>query len=335
VKLFVPIEGVIGARIVNSLTALRAVRHVEEFVTDDSGLKKLVETDTFSTPRGNALDILPSFNAIAHLTPKLQLRASYTYEVARPNATDINPQINLNLQDPSYPIATAGNSHLKPMTMTKYDASLEWYFGSTGTASIGVWQWNQDNLIAKQTLPEFLAESPDIPTLVERPRNLGKGRHRGIEGQFTTFFTFLPGVLKSFGTSINGTLNITRQANVNIDDDNKVTYAYGPMLYVSKYVYNVVGFFERDGLNIRVAYNWQSRRQWWFDSNNPYNNLFRDPVERLDAAINYDITKNLTVGVEASNLTRSGDRSYWGSYEAPNIVKYFSRNYAFSVRARF
>ena len=61
---------------------------------------------------------------------------------------------------------------------------------------------------------------------------------------------------------------------------------------------------------------------------------FLDPVERLDAAINYDLTKNVTIGVEASNLTRSGDRSYWGTYDTPKDVKYFSRNFAFSLRAR-
>ncbi len=336
VKLFVPVEGIIGARIVNSLTALQSLRRTTEFVTNDDGAKVKQVTDILDTPRGNALDILPSFNAIAHFTRKLQLRAAYTYEVARPRATDINPWIAINLSDPANPRARGGNASLRPESMSKYDASLEWYFGSTGSVSVAVWQWNKKNVIAWQDLPEFLPESPTLPTLVYRPRNLGRGRARGIEGQFTTFFTFLAGILKSFGTSINGTLNVTRQASAPVPDkDGNLVFVYGPMINVSKYVYNLVGFFERDGLNVRVAYNWQSRRQWRLDQYNPYNNLFRDPVERLDAAINYDVNKHLTIGLEASNLTRSGDRTYWGTYDVPNNVKYFSRNYAFSLRSRF
>ena len=131
-------------------------------------------------------------------------------------------------------------------------------------------------------------------------------------------------------------MHVKRQATAPVPDkDGNLVFVYGPMINVSKYVYNLVGFFERDGLNVRVAYNWQSRRQWRLDQYNPYNNLFRDPVERLDAAINYDVNKHLTIGLEASNLTRSGDRTYWGTYDVPNNVKYFSRNYAFSLRSRF
>ncbi len=333
-KLLFPIEGTIGARIVNSLTNLRSVQRTRQFVNVDGRLT-LQETDGLVEPRGNFLDVLPSANAIVHITPKLQLRTSYTYDVGRPPVERINPRLFLNLENSARPTAFGGNPNLGPTTLSKYDASLEWYFGATGSMSVAVWQWNQDGLVFDRQLPEFLPESPTEPVLVTRPYNLGRGRHRGIEAQATSFFTFLPGIFKSFGGSANGTLNITRQAFPTFDPEGNATYDYGPYLFVSKYMYNLVGFFERGGLNIRVAYNWRSRRQLRRDGLNPYNNLFLDPVERLDASINYDITKNLTVALEASNLTRNGDRSFWGTYEVPQDVRYFSRNYSLSVRTRF
>jgi TonB-dependent receptor len=333
-KLFVPVEGIIGARMVNSLTMLRARRHLERLIIDDQGYNRWLDTDMVYNPQGNALDILPSANAIAHITPKLQLRLAYTYDVQRPEVGLTTPALNIQIGAGANRGAAGGNPNLKPFTTQKYDASLEWYFGTTGTASLGVWQWDQENLIANRTLPEYLPEMPDVPTLVTRPYNVNSGRHRGIEGQFTTFFTFLPGILKSFGTSINGTLAITRVSWLDKDKDDKDIVVFGPILDVSKYTYNLIGFFERGGLNVRVAYNWQSRRQWRLDGQNPYLNQFRDPIERLDAAINYDVNKHLTIGLEASNLTRDGIRSYWGSYDVPNDVRYFSRNYAFSLRAR-
>ena len=335
VKLLFPIEGVIGGRGVNSLTALSALQHTEKWENINNSYQN-VSTDVINTPRGNYFDFMPSLNAIIHFTPKLQLRTSLTREIGRPSSRDINPALYIDTRDASRPTASGGNAKLGAIQTVKYDASLEWYFGSTGSISLAAWQWNQTGFIARRTLPEYLPETDgDVPTLVSRPYNLGKGRHRGIEGSATTFFTFLPGILKSFGASINGTLNITRQAYPTFDVDEKATYVYGPYLRVSKYIYNVIGFFERDGLNIRVAYNWRSRQQLWRDESNPYNNLFLDPVDRLDASINYDVNKHLTVAFEAANLTRAGNRSFWGSYEVPQDVGYFSRNFSASIRTRF
>src|SRR3546814_10737449 len=41
--------------------------------------------------RGNYTDILPSFTALLHFTPKLQLRLSYTTNVHRPSFYDTRP----------------------------------------------------------------------------------------------------------------------------------------------------------------------------------------------------------------------------------------------------
>lgn len=338
VKLLFPIDGVIGARFVNSLTNLTATQRTSEFVNVNNQLVEQV-VDTTISPKANFLDVMPSVNAIIHFTPKLQLRTAWTYEVGRPSVYQINPRLMLDLRNRSGPTASGGNPRLGPVTTNKYDASLEWYFGPTGLASLAVWQWNQDGLVGDRQLPEILPESPTVPVLVTRPYNLGRGRHRGVEGRFSTFFTFLPGILKSFGAEVNGVVNLTRQAYpVFKPDSNSIVdaeFIYGPYRFVSKYVYNLIGFFEKDGLNVRVAYNWQSRQQWWVDANDPYNNLFRDPVKRLDASINYDVNKNLTLALEGSNLTADGNRSYWGSYAAPQDVRYFSRNISFSVRTRF
>jgi iron complex outermembrane receptor protein len=270
-----------------------------------------------------------------HITPKLQLRASWTHDVGRPYAQQLNPLLVLNLENETRPTAYGGNPKLGPVKTDKYDASLEWYFGTTGSISLAAWQWNQDGLIGNRQGIEYLPDSPTVPTLVTRPQNLGKGRHRGIEASATTFFTFLPGAFKSFGASANGTMNITRQAFPSTNAAGDTVFSYGPYLYVSKYIYNLVGFYERNGLNIRVAYNWRSRQQLWVDANNPYNNLFLDPVERLDASINYDVNKHLTLALEAANLTRAGNRDFWGTYAMPRDVHYYSRNFSFSVRSRF
>lgn len=336
VNLLFPIEGDIGARLVNSMVNMRSIQRTAQYKIVN-GNRTLVTEQTPVTVKSNFVDILPSVNAIVHFTPKLMLRLAYTGDVQRPPSYQLNPQLFLNLENTLQPTATGGNAQLGPIVTSKYDASLEWYFGATGLASLAVWQWNQRGFVFYRTLPEFLPESPNVPVLVTRPYALGQGRHRGIEGRVSTFFSFLPGILKSFGAEVNGTLNITRTGVPSFDpvNPNAMTFSYSPYFNVSKYTYNLIGFFEKDGLNIRVAYNWRSRVQRDRSLFNPYLNVFADPIERLDASINYDITKNLTVALEASNLTRNGIRSFWGSYEMPQDVRFFSRNYAISVRTRF
>ena len=332
-KLLFPIEGTLGARLVNTVTGLTALQRTTTIEKVD-GQYKTVYIDKMNTPKSNMLVTLPSLNAIIHITSKLQLRTSYSYDVGRPTALQLNPALYLDARNVAQAYARGGNANLGPVKKKAYDASLEWYFGATGSISLAAWQWDQDGLVADRTYPEYLAELPDAPTLVTRPYNFGKGRHRGIEGAATTFFTFLPGILKSFGGSVNGTLNITHAEFPSYGNKAEEVSVSGPYLWVSKYIYNLVGFYERNGLNVRVAYNWRSRQQVWRDAYNPYNNIYIDPIERLDASINYDINKHLTVALEGSNLTRNGDKSYFGSYDVPRDVRYFSRNFSFSVRAK-
>ncbi len=155
------------------------------------------------------------------------------------------------------------------------------------------------------------------------------------EGGSSTFFTFLPGFWKSFGTSLNGVVNLTKYANPTFDRDGNSTYVFAQKINVSKFTYNVIGFFESGGVNLRVAYNWRSRRQLEVNTGNPYLNRFLDPIERLDASVTYDVTKNLTIALQADNLTKSGDQQYFGSYDYPQQIRFFARNYSASIRARF
>lgn len=128
VKLLFPIDGTVGARVVNSITNLTAYQLSREQQIVDGNLS-IVDIPSMSTPRGNYLDILPSINGIVHFTPNLQLRLSYTYDVGRPSAYDINPAFYLNAANPANLSGSGGNAKLRAQTLTKYDASLEWYSG--------------------------------------------------------------------------------------------------------------------------------------------------------------------------------------------------------------
>lgn len=334
-KILFPIDGVVGLRAVNALNNLQGVRTLRgtEVI---NGISTRYERREPAVADGNFLDLMPSVNAIVHFTDKLQLRLAYTGDVGRPRIEDLSPVIDINVSsDGGTPTASGGNPNLGPVRTTKYDASLEWYFGRTGSMSLAVWQWNQEGLAQNFEQPEFLPQNPLVATRVNRPRNLGKGRFRGIEVRATTFFSFLPGFLKSFGIDANATMNMTRVAYPQFKEDGTAIFTYGPYPFVSKFLYNIQGFYEKAGLNVRLAYSWQSRQQVNINPNNAFHNVFADPVERLDAQVSYDFTKNLSLAVQANNLTRAGWQTYYGTRDLPQDVRYFSRQYSARATLRF
>src|SRR3546814_14713764 len=78
-----PIDGSAGVRYVNTWGSSNSFN----FRPGDAsnGFQDIVEE---SPGRGNYTDILPSFTALLHFTPKLQLRLSYTTNVHRPSFYD-------------------------------------------------------------------------------------------------------------------------------------------------------------------------------------------------------------------------------------------------------
>ncbi len=85
------------------------------------------------------------------------------------------------------------------------------------------------------------------------------------------------------------------------------------LLDFSKNAYNATLFYEKYGLSARARYTWrQGFRTTDFGggANTSGSSTFSFPVHTLDrgqlnASINYDVTENFNVGVEAVNLTKS------------------------------
>ncbi len=153
--------------------------------------------------------------------------------------------------------------------------------------------------------------------------------------QGTTFLPILPWLFKYVGVNGNFTLFDSKVQYPIFDEATKTTNWYeSQQFWQSKYAFNAAVFYEHAGLNARVAYNWRSKRVDSLDPNNRYRNLFTDPTQRLDASINYDINEHFSVGAEATNLTRKGDRNFWGYYTFPQEITYFARTFALTARAR-
>lgn len=322
-----PIDGVVGARVVNTDGRL-------------TGTSSIEGEPTPITLDQNYVDVLPSASLRARFTDELQLRLSATRTRTRPAFSQLNPAVLLSPADPNNPgedlVGSGGNIDLAPIESKNYDASLEYYFSDTGSATLALFRRDVTGFIANYTATEDL---PGIGTaLVTRPRNGGRGRIEGVEAGLTTFFDFLPGALSGFGMQANVTYIAGSQAlPLELGADAPDVDIPG----VSKWSYNVVALYEKGPVSARLAYNNRSRFVNFFfnpaDADAVAGEYTRN-VERLDFSLAVTPIEAVTLTFEVANITNQpfrNVRNYTDTQAYPRDVRYDGRVWALGARFRF
>jgi TonB-dependent receptor len=281
-------------------------------------------------------DFLPNFSARLQLGGGLQVRASYGKVLSRPDFGSLNPGLNYALStNPNIQNGgSSGNPDLKPQKADEYDATAEYYFGRSNYVSVSAYLKNITNRVITSADTEVIN---GIPYQISRPRNLGKAKLKGVEAGAQYFFDWLPGVLSGIGGFGNFTLA-----------DSKVQTQGDPLFGqalqgVSKYNYNLGFIYEKYGISFRMVYNHRSK---YYDGDNTNSvNLrpvdqgeFLDyvrPAGRLDFSLNYDVSPNLTLTVDGTNITKTPYRSYYGNPLNPHDIRFDDTSYAMGARFRF
>lgn len=320
----IPIDGVVGARIVN--TAVEA-----------TGVGLIDNVPTPATSSQNYVDVLPSISFRAHLTDKLQVRLSATETRSRPNFNQLSPALSFNPNET--PIrGNSGNIDLQPVQSKNYDASVEWYFSNTGSLTGAVFRRDVQGFITN--LNATVNDPTYGPIIANRPENGGRGRLQGVEVAFQTFFDFLPGWLNGFGTQLNATyIDASQALPAELGEAGQDSAIPG----VSKWSYNAVGIYEKGPLSARLAYNWRSRVTNFFatdDLGQLIGGEFNRPIERLDFSLSVDALDALTLTFDVSNITGTPYRALRAATNLPDVsyprdVRYESRVFALGARFRF
>ncbi|HEU0097547.1 MAG TPA: TonB-dependent receptor [Allosphingosinicella sp.] len=338
---------------------------------------RVVKTDqdisgtTFSVPTvvpvnvsNGYTDWLPNASMRIQFDPKLQLRLAVAKTRTRPTFEQLSPSLTLDgvpgcdRENPAderqdcVRTGRQGNANLRPLKSNNFDASLEYYFSRTGFVAGAVFRRDMRGFVAN-IASEFPVLDPttQLPLLITSPVNTRKARIQGFEGQFTTFFDFLPGWLSGFGM----------QANVTYIDAKADYLIFQPLIRnpadapapefipnpnhaqrrlripdVSRWTYNVVGMYERGGLTLRLAYNMRSR----FPEADlaERDNFFTlqgagHAVSRLDWSSSYAVTDKFTIFFDWTNILGEPFESNivrvnypGGQASAPEVFKMLVRN---------
>lgn len=327
----VDIDGVAGVRVVKTKLAIRGT----QMSTTRTPTAGTVVTYTPIEGHQEYTDTLPSFSAVAHLTPAVQLRLAWTKTFNRPDFSQLNPSMNLvqvTAASGAYAgTASAGNPDLQPIRSENWDASLEWYFGRAGSASLALFRRDVDGFIVNTVQQENPGGATGVVN-VTRPINAGTGKIQGVELSGSTFFDFAPGIWRNFGGFANFTY-IDSQQDLPATAAN--TAFKGPVTGISKKSFNGGAFYDDGRLRARVAYSIRSGFTLLYTLSNRINDLKWYPIERLDASVTYRIKPNVALSVEGSNLLGEPQRAYWATKTVTDRVYFEGRVYSAALRFKF
>ena len=255
-------------------------------------------------------DILPAINVWFDLNPQLVLRFGAGRTIARPDYTDIVPNVNLN---PGSLTGDGGDPSVNRYESDDINTSLEWYPDRETIVAGAVYYKQIASYIVNRTVQQVYPVQTSTPNLsrctvaagsttlnplynclfdINRRSNGSGGRNFGVEVQLSRRL-FGP-----FGAVVNYTYSDAKSD------------AGDPIPGNSKHALNLTGYFENDWLSLRASYNYRSAFFINIDRNSPLN---QGKTESLDASGSLKLTDWLSLTADAVNLTNAKIYQYAGT----------------------
>lgn len=308
-------------------------------------------------------DILPSLNLRFYLRDDMFLRLAAGKAIIRPTFAQLQNIYNLgfnfesltgypsgcDINPPNYTCpnpfrGTGSNPALKPTKSLQFDASWEYYFGRDGQLSAALFYKRvKDFIFAGVQQVPITANGQTLNFDMVTLQNGDKGTIKGFELAYQQFYDFLPKGLDGLGFGANLTyIKATGGRNTTDapSDPNQVggsTDDTLPLEGMSKWAYNLFLMYEKYGVSARLAYNWRSKYLLTTSAANINRPVWSEDYGQLDGSIFYDITKNIKVGVQGTNLLNS--RTFLDVGGADRHPRYSwnitDRRFAFILRGQF
>lgn len=318
---------------------------------------------------------LPNIDAKLDVTEDVVGRISYSKSITRPTLGSMIGTFDVTTRPkPGERTGTAGNPNLKPFMSDNFDLSFEWYYNEGSYMSAGFFMKQVDDFIVNQIVDRTVgnlrdpAAGPRVQqaiadlqaagtevndtTIIEQI-NINMGRPAGSPivqtdaDPLATFRVSQPinqeqarlhgwevAVQHMFGESGFGVQANATFVQSNLDVDNASTDFQFVLPGLSDSA-NLVVFYDKDGLQGRIAYNWRDTfLNGVGEGNAPY---YTEAYGQLDMSLSYDLpwVEGLTVFVEGINVNDASQRVY-ARYENQFKSAYqYGARYNLGVRYSF
>ncbi|MBO9723121.1 MAG: TonB-dependent receptor [Novosphingobium sp.] len=339
----VPFSGNAGVKVINTKL------DITQYVTGSPQPYGLANQLAGSVnTRRDFTDILPAFNVAFDLAQNLKFRFAFSKTMTLLDLNQwgggLNPTYAIDTSIPGTPVfrvtggSQNGNPDLDPWRATNVEASLEYYLGrgsllSLGAFNISVESFIQSGNVVRSDLPDNDGVVRGRTVSISTPVQGSGGSLKGIEAGAKLSFTdlgFMPGFLSNFGIDTNFTFSPSNTG------DKDLAGKKIPFQDNSKIQTNAALFYQDSHFQARVAWNYRSERavQSNFGGISGLE-LYQAPTNYVDASVSYDITPNITIYGQGSNLTGEYEKYYltWKDQKAYNNI--FERRFTMGARVKF
>lgn len=272
--------------------------------------------------------VLPTLNLAWEATDNLVIRASLGKNVTRPSLSALNATGTVQ-NDPNSTNGlsiSSGNPGLKPFESTNFETAIEYYFDEVGYVSVAYFTKSIDNFIVTNTASlaygntgyslSFLGDvdangnpqTADTMYTVIQPINTDKSDISGYEMAFQRDLDFLPEPLNNIGLIVNytyadGEALYRNVGNTGIDE-------YKPFPGLSEHSGNFTLYFEQESWGARISAAYRSDYISDVSSNSDEDERGFHATTYVDFSAFYNITEQLKVTIEGTNLTDVKEEQY-------------------------
>ncbi|MCF4008886.1 TonB-dependent receptor [Rheinheimera sp. UJ63] len=325
----------------------------------------------FTNLTGEYSNVLPNIDFNIEVVEDVIFRASVSKTLARPSYADIQGGQTINsLVRIDGGTGARGNPGLDPFESTNLDLSLEWYYGEGSYMAVGYFTKKAKNFIGRTIVEEQTFNLPHPaqgPRYAEAVAAVGNnpsairnyirtnypntvdanGFILGVPGDTpATFDITIPvnqddaklngwelAVQHLFGETGFGVIANATLVDGDFEYDNFSRGEQFALLGMSD-TYNLVGFYDKDGFQARIAYNWRDKfLASTVNTLGLQNPIYVEAYGQWDASASYDYTENLTFFIEAINLTDESVRSH--ERNTLQLVNYTETGRRFAIGARY
>lgn len=284
-------------------------------------------------------DVLPSLNLAFSLSNDQTLRFALAKQVARPRVDQLRSSLEFGVDfsvSPGKPGAGGGNPELDPWKANALDISYEKYFGTKAYVAAAYFYKDLTSYIYTQTrdgydftdllqgyvLPPGITTPPQSTGTFTAPYNGSGGKLQGLELTASLPFNLWSQALDGFGIVASASFT---DSNIKIRDPesaNSVGNGDISLPGLSKSVYNLTAYYERNGFEARI--NNRRRSDFIgeignFDGARTLRYVVGENI--TDAQVGYSFGegtwKGLGLLLQVSNLTDSSYRTYAGTKDRP------------------
>ncbi|MDC7806441.1 TonB-dependent receptor [Luteimonas sp BLCC-B24] len=300
-------------------------------------------------------DVLPSMNLAFALPNEHTVRIGLAEQVARPRVDQLRSSLEFGVDDQGRPGGSGGNPLLDPWRAYAFDISWEKYFGNRAYVAAAFFYKDLRTYIYTETrdgydfsglLANYVPRpgaSPITQTTgnFTAPQNAEGGTLRGLELTASLPFDLWSESLRGFGIVASASFN---DSSIQIfDPESANSVGSGPIDLpgLSKRVYNLTAYYERNGFEARVS---QRRRSDFigeignFDGARTLRYVVGENI--TDAQLSYSFgdgssLDGLTLLLQANNLTNAAYQTYAGTRDRPLEYIQWGRTYLLGLNYRF